>query len=103
MLVTQSCPTLDQPMDCSPPGSSDHGILRARILEWVAISFSRGIFPTQGSNLGLLYSWQILYYLNYQGSLRGWKQGANLEARTIIQTREEDGLGHGGVREVAEK
>jgi len=36
----QSCPTLSDPMDCSPPGSSIHGILQARILEWVAISFS---------------------------------------------------------------
>ena len=40
--VTQSCLTLCNPMDCSPPGSSVHGILQARILEWVAISFSRG-------------------------------------------------------------
>ena len=38
----QSGPTLRDPMDCSPPGSSVHGILQARILEWVAISFSRG-------------------------------------------------------------
>ena len=42
VLVTQSCPTLYDPMDCSPPGSSVHRILQARILEWVAISFSRG-------------------------------------------------------------
>ena len=40
--VAQSCPTLGDPRDCSPPGSSVHGILQARILEWVAISFSRG-------------------------------------------------------------
>ena len=40
--VAQSCPTLWDPVDCSPPGSSVHGILQARILEWVAISFSRG-------------------------------------------------------------
>ena len=38
----QLCPTLCDLMDCSPPGSSVHGILQARILEWVAISFSRG-------------------------------------------------------------
>ena len=38
----QSCPTLCNPMDCSPPGSSVHGILQARILQWVAVSFSRG-------------------------------------------------------------
>ena len=36
----QSCPTLCDPMDCSPPGFSIHGILQARTLEWVAISFS---------------------------------------------------------------
>ena len=40
--ITQSCLTLCDPMDCSPPGSSIHGILQARILEWVAISFSTG-------------------------------------------------------------
>ena len=40
--VTQSCPTLCNPMDCSPPGSSVHEILQARVLEWVAISSSRG-------------------------------------------------------------
>ena len=41
-LVSQSCLTLRDPMDCSPPGSSVHGILQGRILEWVAIPFSRG-------------------------------------------------------------
>ena len=40
--VAQSCPNLYSPMDCSPPGSSVHVILQARILEWVAISSSRG-------------------------------------------------------------
>ena len=39
--VTQSCPTLCYPMDCSLPGFSVHGIFQARLLEWVAISFSR--------------------------------------------------------------
>ena len=38
--VAQSCPTLCGPMDCSPPGSSVHGILQARALEWVSVSFS---------------------------------------------------------------
>ena len=41
-LVAKSCPTLPTPMDCNLPGSSVHGILQARMLEWVAISFSRG-------------------------------------------------------------
>ena len=40
--ATQSCPTLGDPMDCSLQGSSVHGIFQARVLEWVAISFSRG-------------------------------------------------------------
>ena len=40
--ISQSCPTLCNPMDCSPPGSLSMGILQARILEWVAIPFSRG-------------------------------------------------------------
>ena len=38
--VVQSCPTLRDPMDCSPPGSSIHGIIQARVLEWVAIACS---------------------------------------------------------------
>ena len=38
--VTQLCPTLSDPMDCSPPGSSVHGIFQARVLEWGAIAFS---------------------------------------------------------------
>ena len=42
MLVTQSCLPLYNPMDCSSPGSSVHGILQARILEWVVVPFSRG-------------------------------------------------------------
>ena len=43
VLVAQSCPTICDPMDCSPLSSSVHGILQARILEWVAMSFSRDI------------------------------------------------------------
>ena len=48
--LLQLCPTLCAPMDCSPPGSSVHRILQARILEWVARPSSRGIFQTQGLN-----------------------------------------------------
>ena len=65
----QACPTLCDPMDSSLPGSSVHGILQARILEWVAMPSSRGIFLTQGSNPGLLHCRQILYYLSHQESL----------------------------------
>ena len=71
LLVTQSCPTLCDPMDYSPPGSSVHGLLQARILEWVANSFSRassqpmdqtqvsciaGIFHTMGATREALHS-----------------------------------------------
>ena len=58
-LVIQSCPTLCNPMDCRLPDSYVSGIFQARILEWVAISFSRDL-PAQGSNLRLLYlpHWQ---------------------------------------------
>ena len=49
-LVAKLCLTLCGPTDCSPLGSSVHGISHVRILEWVAISFFRGIFPTQVSN-----------------------------------------------------
>ena len=66
--VAQSCLILCDPMDCSLPGSSVHGILQARILEWVAISSSRGIFLIQGSNPDLLHCRQSLYRLSYQGS-----------------------------------
>ena len=47
VLVTKSCPTLFDPVDCSPPGSSVHGISPARILEWVAVLFSRGSSPSR--------------------------------------------------------
>ena len=62
-LVTQSCQTVCNPLDCSPPGSSVHGILQARILEWVAMPFFQEIFPIQGLNqclLHLLHCRQIL-------------------------------------------
>ena len=45
VLVAESCLTLCKPRDCSPPGASTHRLLQARILEWVAIPFSRGSSP----------------------------------------------------------
>ena len=79
-------------MNCSLPGSSVYGIFQARVLEWVAIAFSdglyspwnspgqntvvgslsllQGIFPTQGSNPGLLNCRQILYQLSHNGNPR---------------------------------
>ena len=88
--VALSCPTLCDPMVCSLPGSSIHGIFQARALEWGAIAFSnglyssynsagqntgvgslcllQGIFPTQGLNPGLPHCRRILYPLSQKGS-----------------------------------
>ena len=65
LLVTQSCLTLCDPMDCSPPGSSVHEILQAGILEWVVIPSSRGS-PWRRDQTRLLHCRQTLYHLNYQ-------------------------------------
>ena len=66
MKGAQTCPALCDPMDCIA-----HGILQARILEWVAVSFSSQslgwIFPTQGLNPGLPCCRWILYCLSHQG------------------------------------
>ena len=61
MCESLSCVCLCDPMDCSPSGSSAHGILQARILEWVAMPSSRGVFLTLGWNPGLPPCRQILY------------------------------------------
>ena len=65
--VAQSWPTLYHPTDCGPPGSSVRGILQARTVEWVAISFSREIVLTQGLNPSFPYYRQILYHLRSLG------------------------------------
>ena len=59
--VAQSCPTPSHPMDCSPPGSSVHGIFQARVLEWVAIAFSGSLMVTIPKS-----SFQVRIYLIYQ-------------------------------------
>ena len=61
-LVTQLSPTLCNPMDCSPPGSSVYGIFQARILEWVAICYSGGSFPLRDWIHVSCVSRQILYH-----------------------------------------
>ena len=60
VLFTQSCLNLCNPKDCSPPGSSVHGILQGRTLEWVAIPFSRGSPQPRNGNPGLLHCRQIM-------------------------------------------
>ena len=68
MLVTQSCLTLCDPMDCSPPGSSIHEFSRQEY--WSGLPFpSPGVLPNPGiKNLGLLHCKQILYHLSHLGS-----------------------------------
>ena len=69
--LLQLCPTLCDFMDCSPPGSSVHGILQARILEWVAMPSSRGSSEprdrTQVSCVSCIGR-QVLYHQHHQGS-----------------------------------
>ena len=73
VLVPQWCLMLCNPMDCSLTGFSVHGLLQSGILEWAAMPSSRGIFPSQGSNPGLLCCRQIPYRLSHQGSPRSPK------------------------------
>ena len=84
--VVQSCPSLWDRMDCGLPGSSIYGTLQARILEWVAISFSE-IFPTQGLTLGLLHCRQTLYHLSHQGSPTRWLKTTEIYPVTVLEAR----------------
>ena len=63
--VSQSCPTLSDPMDCSLPGSSVHGIFQAIVLEWVAISLSRGDPPNPGIKPRSPALQEMLYLLSH--------------------------------------
>ena len=61
-LITKLCPTLGDPIDYSPPGSSVHGISQARILEWVAISSSTGSSQFRGRTCVSCIARRILYH-----------------------------------------
>ena len=61
--VAQSCPTLRDPMDCSLPGSSVHGIFQARALEWVAIAFSVELTSLNNLNGLSLQKWVLAVWL----------------------------------------
>ena len=67
-LVTQSCPTLCDPVDCSWPGTSVHGDFPGKNIGMGCHSLLQGIFRTQGSNPGLPPCRQILYQLSHEGS-----------------------------------
>ena len=104
MLVAQSCLTLCNPMDGSPPVSSVHGILQARILEWVAISFSRGssrprdrtqVSHIAGRRFNLCTTREALKYKNPSTNIKDFKGGK--EARL----KEGGGGGRGEVKGMA--
>ena len=70
LICAQLCPTLFDPMDCSQPGSSLHGISQARILEWVAISSSRGSSrsrdQTSISYISCIGKWILYHWANLE-------------------------------------
>ena len=89
LLVAQSCPTLCDPVDCSPPGSSVHGDSPGENPGVGCHALLQGIFPTQELNLGLPHCRQFLYHLSHQGSpkkigispeIQIWKQKRNKKA-----------------------
>ena len=82
-LVTQSCLTLCDPTDCSPWGSSVHGISQARILEWVTLSFSRSYWPRHQTHISCIGS-QNLYH---------WATGKPMESQ--YQPRERPNVTNG--------
>ena len=67
-VVAQSCPALDDPTDCSPPGSSVLGDAPDKNTGMSCYALLQGVFPTQGSKPGLPHCRWILYCLSYQGS-----------------------------------
>ena len=74
--VTQSCPTPSDPVDCSLPGSSVHGIFQARVLEWVAIAFSDRLaewIQKQDPYICCLQKTHFRPQDTYRLKLRGWK------------------------------
>ena len=86
----QSCPTLCNPRDYSLPGSSVHGILHARILEWVAISFSRKSSQPRDqtciSDVSCI-DWQVLYHEHHLGSPKSPIQSRGLHAQRHKRNR----------------
>ena len=67
-LITQSCSTLCDPMECNLPGTSVHGDSSGKNTRMGCHALLQGIFPIQGSNPGIPYCRWIIYHLSYQGS-----------------------------------
>ena len=86
-VVIQSCPSLCDPMDCSYPGSSNHGIFQARILQWVVISSSRGSSQPRNPIWAFCVSCTsrgILSLLSHQGSLDRVFTDLNINIRNVV-------------------
>ena len=86
-LVTQSCLTLFNTMDCSPPGSSVHGDSPGKNTRVGSHSLLQGIFPIQGSNPGFPHCRQILYHLSHRRSPRILESITNPFSRGIFTTQ----------------
>ena len=82
LLVSPSCPTLCDPVDCSPPGSSVHGDSPGKNTGVGSHTLLQGILRTQGSNLGLLHRRWILFLLSQQGGPAG--MGWGISRRAVI-------------------
>ena len=82
----QSCLTLCDPMDYSPPGSFVHEILQARILEWISIPFSRGSSWSRDWILGVLPCRQVLFCLSHQGSSDGFSWSCGIKKVDLKKT-----------------
>ena len=83
MLVAQLCLTLCDCVDCSPPGSSVHGIFQARIVEWVAISFSRGSSPSRDWTCVSCIGRQILYHCATWEALFKWSGSRSVTSDSL--------------------
>ena len=83
------------PLGYSPPGSSVHGISPGKNTGVGSHSFFQGIFPTQGSNLGLLHDRQILYCLRHQCGIGGEKKEMRVDEEGIIRQYHVDARGPG--------
>ena len=97
VLVAQLCPTLCDPMDCSPPGSSVHGILQTRILEWVAFPLLQRIFLTQASNPGLLHCRFFPVWATKDSTGRKWLTAGSILAEMSWAKRGPPFSGHGSL------
>ena len=80
--LLQSCPPLCNPIDGSPPGSSVHGILQARILEWVAIPFSRRFSQARDRTQVSCTGRWILYHLSHEG-IQHYKVNTNRKVTQV--------------------